>query len=165
MFCLTVSTCLSTVPSAKNSGFLVSTTTRSKKQRQDFFGLPDQNEKSCKIHTIQLNGHFLSIYQTKPQNCLTLMLLSSRYFMIALMEKTKRVVGIINFLKASTLLPYFLPLCLRPLFTSTARGTESLCEAGFYSKFLEFDMYIDSKILNEASFFTNLVPFYFLLLH
>lgn len=36
-FLLTVSTCLSTVPSAKNSGFLVSTTIRSKKERQDSF--------------------------------------------------------------------------------------------------------------------------------
>lgn len=34
---LTVSTCLSTVPSAKNCGFLVSTTIRSKKERQDSF--------------------------------------------------------------------------------------------------------------------------------
>ena len=43
----TVSTCLSTVPSAKNSGFLVSTTTRSKKERQDSLGFPDWNEEKC----------------------------------------------------------------------------------------------------------------------
>lgn len=37
---LTVSTCLRTVPSAKNSGFLVSTTIRSKNERQESFWLP-----------------------------------------------------------------------------------------------------------------------------
>lgn len=47
--CLTVSTCLSTVPSAKNCGFLVSTTIRSKKERQDPFWRGTRTETNAEF--------------------------------------------------------------------------------------------------------------------